>query len=308
MGIDAEGRAHPVQQFGAERLAAGQHAAQFHAGMFHLRLPHQLQRGRRQEHVADGVIGHQLHRRLRLELFGAVPDHGHAVIPGRKQRIEQSADPGPVRGRPHHVEGFRHEIMHHLDVRQVTEQHAMGVQGAFRISGGAGGVDDDGGIVGRGIDGGKFFRRGLDRRPERSGARRGRLADHIDILQLRQPVADFCQFFPAGFVGHDRPGAGIGEAIFQRILAEQREQRHRHQAGAECGKVSDRQLQRLRQKRRDAVAANEPIGLQHIGKRARHRSAARRTRCAWCRRPRRHRSAPAGPSRRHGDRSRRSRY
>jgi hypothetical protein len=35
--------------------------------------------------------------------------------------------------------------------------------------------------------------------------------------------------------------------------------------------MRDRQLQRLRQKHRDAVAARKPVGLQHIGKRTRQR-------------------------------------
>ena len=109
------------------------------------------------------------------------------------------------------------------------------------------------------------FGRGLDRRPERFGAGGTRLADDVDIRQIRQPVADFRELLPAAFVGHDRLGAGIGEAKLQRILAEQREQRHRHQAGAECREMGDRQFQRLRQKRRDAVAAHQAIGLQHIG-------------------------------------------
>ena len=148
----------------------GQHAAQLDAGMLDVRLPHQLQRGRRQEHVAHAVIGHQLHRRLRLEFSGAMSDHRHAMIPGRKQRIEQSADPRPVGRRPHHVAGLRQEIVHHLDIGQMAEQHAMGVQRAFRISRRAGGVDDDGGIVGGGIDRGEFLGRGFDRRPERFGA------------------------------------------------------------------------------------------------------------------------------------------
>ena len=43
--------------------------------------------------------------------------------------------------------------MHHLDVGQMAEQHAMGVQRAFGISGRTGGVDDDRGIVGRSLDG-----------------------------------------------------------------------------------------------------------------------------------------------------------
>ena len=131
--IDAEGGAHPLDQFGAKRLAPGEDAAQLHAVMPDVRLPHQLQCGGRQEHIAHAVIGHQLHRRLRLELLGAIAEHRHAVIPRREQRIEQAADPGPVRRRPHQVAGLRKEIMCHLDIGQMAEQHAMGVQRALRI-------------------------------------------------------------------------------------------------------------------------------------------------------------------------------
>ena len=53
MRVDAESGAHPVQQFAAERFAAGEDAAELDAGIFNAGLPHQFQRGRRQEHVAD---------------------------------------------------------------------------------------------------------------------------------------------------------------------------------------------------------------------------------------------------------------
>ena len=82
--VDAERRAHPVEQLGAERLAAGDDAAQVDAFAANARLPHQLQRGRREEHVADLVIGHQLDRRLRLELSRAAGDDRHAEVPGRE--------------------------------------------------------------------------------------------------------------------------------------------------------------------------------------------------------------------------------
>ena len=197
VGIDAEGRAHPVEQFAAERFAAGEDAAQPDAGMPDVGLPHQLQRRRRQEHVADAVIGHHLHRRLRLELSRAMPDDRHAVIPGREQRVDQPADPGPVGRRPHQVAGLGQEVVTHLDIRQMAEHHAMGVQRALRISRGARGVDDHRGIVGRGIDGGKFRRRRLERRPERFGAGRRAVADDIDVRQVRQPVADFLRASPS---------------------------------------------------------------------------------------------------------------
>ena len=148
----------------------------------------------------------------------------------------------------------------------------MGMQRALGISGGARGVDDDGGIVGRGIDGRELVGGGFDRRPERFGAGGNGAAGDVDIPQVRQPVADFRELLPAAFVGHDRLGAGIGKTKLQRVLAEQREQRHRHQAGAERRQMRDRQFQRLRQKRRDPVAARKPVGLQHIGEAARQRA------------------------------------
>ena len=156
--------------------------------------------------------------------------------------------------------------MHHLDAGQMAEQRAMRVQRALRVARGAGGVDDDGGIVGRCIDGGEFFRSIFDRGPERFGAGMDRARRHVDVLQIRQPVADLCEFLPAGLVGDHGLGAGIGQAKLQRILAEQREQRHRDQAGTKRRQMRDRQFQRLRQEHRDAVAAHEPIRLQHIGK------------------------------------------
>ena len=85
MRIDAEGLAHPAEQFAAEQFTAGEDAAQLDAGIFHAGLPHQLQRGRRQEHVADAELGHHRHRRLRLEFARAMADQRNAVIPEREQ-------------------------------------------------------------------------------------------------------------------------------------------------------------------------------------------------------------------------------
>lgn len=135
--------------------------------MLDVRLTHQLQRGRRQKYIAHAVIRHQLHRRLRLELPGAIAKHRHAVIPGREQRIEQSADPGPVRRRPHQVIRLRKEVVRHLDIRQMAEQHPMGMQRALGIPGRARGVDDDGGIVRASLDRRKILRGILDGLPER---------------------------------------------------------------------------------------------------------------------------------------------
>ncbi len=155
--------------------------------------------------------------------------------------------------------------MHHLDIGQMAEQHAVAVQRALRIAGGARGVDDDRRVIAGCIDRLEFFRSVLDRSPERPTARLGRIGDDIDVAQLRQPVADLDQLLPAADVGDDRLGAGIVEAIFERVLAEQREQRHRHQPRTKRGKVHNRQFYGLRQEHRDTVATDEAIVLQHIG-------------------------------------------
>ena len=196
-----------------------------------------------------------------------MPDHRHAVIERGKQRIEQPADPGPVGRRPHHVARLREEAVHHLDIGEMAEQHAMRMQRALGISGRARGIDDDGGIVARGVDHGEVVGRLLDLAPERFCAA-ACVADHIDILQVRQPIANFRQLLKTAFVGDDGLGAGVLKAELQRVLAEQREQRHRDETGTERGQMRDRQFQRLRQEHRDAIAAHQSVGLQHIGEAA----------------------------------------
>ena len=152
MGVDAKGLAHPAEQLAAERFTAGKDAAQLDAGMLHAGLPHQLQRGRRQEDVADAEIGHHLHRRLRLEFSRAMTDQGNAVIPEREQAVDEPADPGPVRRRPHEIAGPGQEVVAHLDIGEMTEHDAVRMQRALRIACRARGVDDQRGIVGGGVD------------------------------------------------------------------------------------------------------------------------------------------------------------
>ena len=99
----------------------------------------------------------------------------------------------------------------------------MRVQRALGISRGARSVDDQRRIVGGGVDGGKFIGSGFDRRPERFGAGVNSIAGDVDVLQIRQPVADFRQLLPPGLIGDDGPCFRIRQAKFQRVLTEQRE-------------------------------------------------------------------------------------
>ncbi len=107
-------------------------------------------------------------------------------------------------------------------------------------------------------------------RPERLGAFRRLFRNDVDLLQRRQAITDLGQLLPAALIGDDGLRFRIGQAIFQRVLAEQREQRNRDHAGTECRDMRDRQFQRLRQEHRDAVALHETVGLEHVGKAPRH--------------------------------------
>ena len=74
---------------------------------------------------------------------------------------------------------------------------------------------------------------------------------------------------PASFeplrVGDQRPGAGILQPVGDRVDAEQHRERQRDGAELVDGDVDRRDLRRLRQQDRDAVAARNAVGGEHIG-------------------------------------------
>ena len=133
------------------------------------------------------------------------------------------------------------------------------------------------------------------------------LADDVDVFQIRHAVADARELFQPALVGDDRLRLRVGQAKLQRVLAEQREQRHRDEAGAERGEMHHRQFDRLRQEHGDAVAALQAVRLQHIGEAIRQRSAGRRTSRSSRGRRRRRRSARACRCRPHACRPSRCR-
>ena len=47
--------------------------------------------------------------------FSSEGDDGDAVVERREQRVEQAADPGPVRGRPETVARLREEVVVELE-------------------------------------------------------------------------------------------------------------------------------------------------------------------------------------------------
>ena len=150
----AQFRMAPFEQLLAQRLAAARGRAQRQrpAGARRRHQAQHPQRRRRQEGAGDPMARHQVESGLGVELGEAPRQHRHAVVPGRQQHVEQAADPRPVGRRPDQVAVPGKGAVGHLHAGQVTEEHAVGVQHALRLAGRAGGVDDDGRVVGGGVD------------------------------------------------------------------------------------------------------------------------------------------------------------
>ncbi len=203
---------------------------------------------------------------LGIELGEAMRHHRRAVEPGREQRVEQAGDPRPFGRRPHHLVALRPVAEPLLDRRDRAQQHAMGMQRALGLAGRARGVDQQGRILGQGVDRGEAVgRRAQQAVPVEEGAAVGATADRDDGLEMRQAIAHGQHLGQLAHVGDHGRGLGVGQAIFQRLLAEQREQRQHHGAHAIGRDVADRELGALAQEHADAVALADALGGQRVG-------------------------------------------
>ncbi len=176
----------------------------------------------------------------------------------RQQHVEQAAGPGPIGRRPVAVATLRKRIMRQLGAGQMAEQHAVCMQRAFRLAGGARGVDHHRRIVRRCID-----RREVGRRLCQEIGKAAVDGDHAG--DVRHLCADLIEFCEALRVGQQRLGAGILQAILQRVRPEQNRDRQRHRAELVDGDVRGGHFRRLRHEDRDAVAAFDALRAQHIG-------------------------------------------
>jgi len=127
----------------------------------------------------------------------------NAVMQARQQHVEQATGPGPVGRRPEPVARLGEEIMRQLDPRQMAEQHAMRMQRALGLAGGAGGVDHQRRIVRRSL-----FRREVGRRARNEFVKAERAVagtiDRQNEFQLRHFAADGRDLFGARGVGDQR--------------------------------------------------------------------------------------------------------
>ena len=264
--VSPKARTAPFQRLDAERLAAGADAAQIErvAALRVRRRAHHAQRGRRDEGIAHAGLCHQREGFFRVELLALVRHHRHAVKEARQHHVEQAAGPGPVGRRPEAVAFLRERKVRQLDAGHVAEQHAMAVQRALGIAGGARGVDHHRRIVGAGID-----RRELRRRArQRFGEIESALTHAVDRQhagKLGHLGAHLVELGEPGCISQHRPGAGILQAIGERIRTEQDGDGQRHRAELVDRDVRDGDFRRLRHEDGDAVAARDAVGGQHIG-------------------------------------------
>jgi hypothetical protein len=93
-------------------------------------------------------------RLVGVELSVGVRDDRHAVVEGGHDHGEQRPDPRPLHGRPEHVPVGVARLEERLrGDRQVPEQESVGVTDALRRPRRPGGVDDDGVVLGVGVEG-----------------------------------------------------------------------------------------------------------------------------------------------------------
>ena len=146
----------------------------------------------------------------------------------------------------------------------MADQNAMRVQRALGLAGGAGGVDHHRRIVGGGID-----RREFRRRPRQQiGKAAGAIAFAVDrqhASEFRRLAANPVELGEALRVGEQRLGAGILQAVEQRIGPEQHRDRQRDRAELVDRDMGGGDFRRLRQHDGDAVAALNAMRAQHIG-------------------------------------------
>jgi len=233
-------------------------------------LPHQAQRGRRHEHVAHAVPGHELERPFGIELGPRRADHRHAVEQRGQQHVEQASGPGPVGGRPESITGLRKEVVRDHHAGEMTDDDTAAMQHALRLAGRPRRVHQDRGIVGPRIGVFAAIRGGVEQggegvngcaarfplRSQRNTSRsacplslhrkvgRGRQHHMFQRLDPAHGVLD-----PLERCGSRQQDAGgaVGEAELQGIRAEQVEQRQRDGPELLHCDMRDHALRALRQ-------------------------------------------------------------
>src|SRR5208337_1260143 len=262
---DAQDAPSPVQKPGAKAFPAASHRAHTEPPAL-LRVrhsAHRLESGWRNESITDAMFLDQIEGRFTGEFRKAPRHNGHAVVKSWQQHVEEPADPSPVRGRPNPVPLLRKKIEGHLDTGQMAKRNAMCVKRTFGQAGRSGGVNDERRVVRarflRLVRGGLL--RGSGVKIERSW-RMSAYAEHM--IESRQPLADSRKFGSAFRVGDDGFCAGVAQAMLQRLLSEESEERDRDRAHLEDRDMAIGGLGRLRQQHADAIALPYSMRFEEV--------------------------------------------
>src|SRR2546423_425500 len=145
------------------------------------------------------------------------------VCPG----IAVPVHPGRTGGSalPFPTTGLREAVVRVLHSREVAEERAVRMQRALRLTGGAARVDDERRILGERVGDLETVRRLRGQRVEIERAFSGSV-NAEDGLQVREAVAQLRDLGQLLAVGDDRTRAAVLQAELERLLAEQREERH----------------------------------------------------------------------------------
>ena len=148
--------------------------------------------------------------------------------------------------------------------RQMAEKHPVPVQGALGGAGGAGGEDDHGRIIRRGLGDRHRTRRRAFEIAEFGQVASGR-PDGDDVGEIGQGPGDLLQDRQAVRVDHHQLRAAGTQPELQRLGSETQRQRHGDGAEAIDGQMDDHRLEALRQDDRDPVAARHAARCEGRG-------------------------------------------
>jgi len=149
---------------------------------------------------------------------------------------------------------------------QMAKQHPVRMQGAFRVAGGAGGVNDQR----------RIFRVCVQRLEHRTlqadlGMKiqhftaLGRRVDHIAQLQIGQARPDVIDLRQATAIGNDRAHRAVGGSMLDSVGTKQLEQWNGYRAQLVDGHVHDAGFQPLRKHDADPVAGRHALLAQAVG-------------------------------------------
>ncbi len=151
----------------------------------------------------------------------------------------------------------------------MPQQYAVGMQGAFGRTCGAGGIDQHGRVICAGVQGTWCrFRVGGNGLPQGQRLALILLAvTLIKVFELRQMLAQWQQCLQALLIGNQGAGTGIIQPVAQCVRAKQGEQGHGDGANLVGGQMRQSRFQPLRQKDGDTIACLYALGLPGGGQR-----------------------------------------